>query len=279
MARHNREPPGQKPRPMLRTVPSAVSPTRRRPGQLLTQSDVGHVYEDHEEAERCGAALGDAPEQVRLDEIRPAGAARRAMMIPASIGAREESSHVATAQPAVKLTYEDYCAAPADNRYELLDGELIMVAAPNIKHESVRSLLGHHLSNFIIDHGLGKLFYAPCDVMLSESDVVQPDLLFVSREREHLLRDGQKVQGAPDLVIEIILSPSTADRDRGKKLALYGRHGVTEYWLVDPVAETIQIHRLQGEILVPTRTFGREETLRSALLVGLELRLDDIFSS
>ncbi len=201
------------------------------------------------------------------------------MMIPASIGAREESSHVATAQPAVKLTYEDYCAAPADNRYELLDGELIMVAAPNIKHESVRSLLGHHLSNFIIDHGLGKLFYAPCDVMLSESDVVQPDLLFVSREREHLLRDGQKVQGAPDLVIEIILSPSTADRDRGKKLALYGRHGVTEYWLVDPVAETIQIHRLQGEILVPTRTFGREETLRSALLVGLELRLDDIFSS
>ena len=199
-------------------------------------------------------------------------------MIPVDIGAREESTHVATAQPAVKLTYEDYCAAPADNRYELLDGELIMVAAPNIKHESVRSLLGHHLSNFIIDHGLGKLFYAPCDVMLSESNVVQPDLLFVSREREHLLRDGQKVQGAPDLVIEI-LSPSTADRDRGKKLALYGRHGVTEYWLVDPVAETIQIHRLQGEILVPTRTFGREETLRSALLVGLELRLDDIFSS
>ena len=198
-------------------------------------------------------------------------------MMPRSIGAKEESSHVATAQPAVKLTYEDYCAAPADNRYELLDGELIMVAAPNIKHESVRSLLGHHLSNFIIDHGLGKLFYAPCDVMLSESDVVQPDLLFVSRKREHLLRDGQKVQGAPDLVIEI-LSPSTADRDRGKKLALYGRHGVTEYWLVDPVAETISIHRQQAGELVPTDTFGREQTLRSALLAGLELPLYDVFT-
>ena len=199
-------------------------------------------------------------------------------MIPVDIGAREESTHVATAQPAVKLTYEDYCAAPADNRYELLDGELIMVAAPNIKHESVRSLLGHHLGNFIIDHGLGKLFYAPCDVMLSESDVVQPDLLFVSREREHLLRDGQKVQGAPDLVIEI-LSPSTADRDRGKKLALYGRHGVTEYWLVDPVAETISIHRQQAGELVPTETFGRDQTLRSPLLAGLELHLYDVFTA
>ncbi len=185
---------------------------------------------------------------------------------------------MATAQPAVKLTYEDYCAAPDDERYELLDGNLNMVPAPNIKHQRVQLKLATRLDLFIEGRALGTLLTAPCDVMLSETDVVQPDLLFVSREREHLLRDGQKVQGAPDLVIEI-LSPSTADRDRGKKLALYGRHGVTEYWLVDPVAETIQTHRLQGEILVPTRTFGREETLRSALLVGLELRLDDIFSS
>ena len=185
---------------------------------------------------------------------------------------------MATAQAAVKLTYEDYCAAPADNRYELLDGELIMVAAPNIKHESVRSLLGHHLGNFIIDHGLGKLFYAPCDVMLSESDVVQPDLLFVSREREHLLSGGQNVQGAPDLVVEI-LSPGTARRDRGDKRALYGKHGVIEYWLVDPMAETVSINRQRAGVLVLSRTFGRTQTLRSQLLAGLELHLDDIFSS
>ena len=86
------------------------------------------------------------------------------------------------------------------------------------------------------------------------------------------------MQGAPDLVVEI-LSPSTAEQDRGEKRALYGKHGVTEYWLVDPVAETVQIHQLEGRILVPTRTFGREETLRSALLTGLELHLDDVFSS
>ena len=185
---------------------------------------------------------------------------------------------MATAQPAVKLTYEDYCAAPADNRYELLDGELIMVPAPNLKHQVVSGKIYTPLSQFIEARALGTLLYAPCDVLFSDNNVVQPDLLFISREREHLLRDGQKVQGPPDLVVEIV-SPSSEMQDRGTKRALYGKHGVTEYWLVDPVAETIQIHRLQGEILVPTRTFGREETLRSPLLVGLELRLDDIFSS
>ena len=79
------------------------------------------------------------------------------------------------------------------------------------------------------------MFIAPCDVVLSDTDVVQPDLLFVSRAREHLLGGGDNVRGAPDLVIEI-LSPATADRDRGYKRALYARHGVAEYWLVDPAA-------------------------------------------
>ena len=190
---------------------------------------------------------------------------------------REESSHVATAQPAVKLTYDDYCAAPADNRYELLDGELIMVPAPNTKHQRVNRELTTRLDRFISDRGSGELFYAPFDVVLSDSDIVQPDLLFVSREREHMIT-AENMRGAPDLVIEI-LSPSTADKDRGKKRTLYGKHGVTEYWLVDPAAESVQIHRLQGQALIPTRTFGREETLRSPLLSGLELHLDDIFLS
>ena len=199
-------------------------------------------------------------------------------MIPATIRAREESTHVATAQPAVKLTYEDYCAAPADNRYELLGGELIMVPAPNIKHQTVQVKLTTRLGLFIEGRALGTLLTAPCDVFLSDSNVVQPDLLFVSREREHLLSDGEKVRGAPDLVIEI-LSPSTADKDRGSKRELYGRHGVAEYWLVDPIAETVSIHRQRGGVLAATDTFSRRQTLRSPLLAGLELRLDDIFSS
>ena len=185
---------------------------------------------------------------------------------------------MASTQPVVKFTYEDYLATPSDERYELLDGDLIMVPAPNLKHQKVQRRLGQRLSQFIEEHDLGEFFYAPCDVFLSDSNVVQPDLLFVSREREHLLSDGEKVRGAPDLVVEI-LSPSTADKDRGSKRELYGRHGVAEYWLVDPIAETVSIHRQRGGVLAAADTFRRGQTLRSPLLAGLELRLNDVFSS
>ena len=185
---------------------------------------------------------------------------------------------MATPQPVVKFTYEDYRTAPPDKRYELLDGDLTMVPAPNLRHQKVQFRLGRELGNFIVEHALGEFFYAPCDVVLSDTDVVQPDLLFVSREREHLLSGGENVRGAPDLVVEI-LSPATADRDRGYKRQLYGRHGVTEYWLVDPTAETVSIHRRRACVLTVTHTFGREQTLRSPLLAGLELHLHDVFSS
>ena len=185
---------------------------------------------------------------------------------------------MATTEPVVKFTYEDYRTAPPDRRYELLDGDLVMVPAPNLKHQKVQFRLGQKLGQFILDHELGEFFFAPCDVVLSDTDVVQPDLLFVSREREHLLSGGENVRGAPDLVVEI-LSPATADRDRGYKRALYGRHGVMEYWLVDPTADTIWIHRQRAGVLTLTHTFGREQTLRSPLLAGLELDLDDVFSS
>ena len=185
---------------------------------------------------------------------------------------------MASTQPVVKFTYEDYLTTPEDERYELLDGDLMMVVAPNLRHQRVLLELARRLTRFIEDRGLGELFIAPCDVYLSETNVVQPDLLFVSRAREHLLRDGQKVQGAPGLVIEI-LSPSSAETDRGTKRHLYGAHGVAEYWLVDPIAETISIHRQRGGVLPGTNTFSRGQTLRSPLLVGLELHLDDIFSS
>ena len=121
------------------------------------------------------------------------------------------------------------------------------------------------------------MYVAPFDVVLSDTDVVQPDLLFISRAREHTIND-ENVRGAPDLVIEI-LSPSTADRDLGYKHDLYGRHGVLEYWVVDPMAETVAVHRQRDGRLELADTFGRRDTLRTALLEGLQLKLDDIFAS
>ena len=180
---------------------------------------------------------------------------------------------MATAEP-IKFTYEEYRTAPADKRYELLDGDLAMGPAPNLRHQEVQSRLGARLAQFIAERGLGKLF-APCDVVLSDTDVVQPDLLFVSRERDHLLSGGENVRGAPDLVVEI-LSPATAERDRGYKRVLYARHGVAEYWLIDPTAETVWIHRLRDGELALAQTLGREQTLRTPLLPGFEADLDDV---
>jgi Uma2 family endonuclease len=198
-------------------------------------------------------------------------------MMIAAVSDRMDQTHVAAAHPALKFTYEDYRTAPPDRRYELLDGDLLLTPAPNLKHQRLQFRLGSRLGRFIEDRVMGELFFAPCDVVLSDTDVVQPDLLFVSRERQHLLSGGDNVRGAPDLVVEI-LSPATAERDRGYKRTLYAKHGVREYWLVDPAAETLSILRPRGGTLLVARTFGRAETLQSPLLAGFELDLDDIFS-
>ena len=184
---------------------------------------------------------------------------------------------MATTERAVKRTYEDYCATPDDKRYELLNGDLMMVPAPNMKHQRVLGTLYMELRRFTQEHGLGEVYVAPCDVVLSDTDVVQPDLLFISRAREHTITD-ENVRGAPDLVIEI-LSPSTAERDVGYKHDLYGRHGVLEYWIVNPMAETVAVHRQRDGRLELADTFSRRDTLRTALLEGLQLELDDIFAS
>ena len=182
-----------------------------------------------------------------------------------------------TTQRAVKRTYEDYRATADDKRYELLNGDLMMVPAPNTKHQWVLGRLHVELARFTHEHGLGKVYVAPVDVVLSDSDVVQPDLLFISRAREHTITD-ESVRGAPDLVIEI-LSASTADRDVGYKRDLYSRHGVLEYWIVDPMAETVAVHRQRDGRLELAGTFGRRDSLATALIEGMRLEVGDIFAS
>ena len=183
---------------------------------------------------------------------------------------------MATTEHAVKLTYEDYCRAPDDKRYELLNGELMMVPAPNMKHQEILGRLHVELHRFVQEHDLGKVYVAPVDVVLSANDVVQPDVLFISRARADRITDAN-VQGAPDLVIEI-LSPSTANRDLEDKHELYGRHGVLEYWIIDPVAETVTVHRQRDGKLERTGRFVRGESLATAVLDGLALELNDILA-
>ena len=178
--------------------------------------------------------------------------------------------------PAVKFTYEDYQHTPEDKRYELLDGELVMVPAPNLEHQRIGIRLGVLLHGFVQERGLGEVFHAPCDVVLSNTDVVQPDLLFVSNERAHLLLGGDNVRGAPDLVVEI-LSPSTAGRDRTLKRALYAKYGVKEYWLVDSDARTATVLRLGEDAFEVEAIYGEGQTMTSPTLAGFSVGLKEIF--
>ena len=118
-----------------------------------------------------------------------------------------------------KLTYQDYANMDGDERYELHDGELILVASPNMDHQEAVTNLGTSLSVFVKEHDLGKIYFAPTDVLFTDTEVVQPDLLFISNEREHI-RTPANIQGAPDLIVEV-LSPSSVRRDWRYKRELY----------------------------------------------------------
>ena len=180
-----------------------------------------------------------------------------------------------------KLTYDDYVLIPDDGqRHEIIDGEHYVTAAPFLPHVDVSTELATQLRLFVRRHRLGRVYHAPCDVLLSEHDVVQPDVLFVSNERAGILADGKNVKGAPDLVIEI-LSKSTRRFDEDTKLDLYDRYDVLEYWIVDPDRQTVQAYRRAAEGLRLDAEFSAaaEDVLTSPLLPGLSLPLSEIFES
>ena len=182
---------------------------------------------------------------------------------------------VARTKPAVKLTYEDYSKTPEDERYELIDGELIMSAAPNIAHQTAQANLGAPLGSHVRAERLGYVFFTPCDVVLSVHDTVQPDLIFVSGENADIITDAN-IQGAPDLVVEII-SPSSTARDWVVKRDLYARHGVKEYWVIDPVERTVWTMLLDDGVLDLAATLREGDTLASETVSGFSVNVSDIF--
>ncbi len=182
---------------------------------------------------------------------------------------------MATPTPAVKLTYEDYCNTPDDERYELLGGDLVMTPAPGMAHQRVLVNLTILLGLSVRRTGVGHVYIAPFDVVLSDTNVVQPDLLFVSNERAHIITEAN-VQGAPDLVIEI-LSPSTADRDLTVKRALYAKHGVQEYWIVDIDARTVTVLLRDSQEFALVGVCGEGQTLDSPTLRGFTIDPGEIF--
>ena len=174
-----------------------------------------------------------------------------------------------------KFTYEDYRNTPDDIRYELLDGELVLMPSPKEIHQRLVLSLGTLFNIFVSIRNLGRVYIAPFDVVLSNTIVVQPDLMFISNERSHIITEDN-IRGAPDLVIEI-LSPSNADNDRTRKRAFYERHGVTEYWIFDPDARNITVLLLGENGYELAGIYGEGQTLTTQILDGFRLNLDDIF--
>lgn len=173
------------------------------------------------------------------------------------------------------VTYADYLALDDGQRYEVVDGVLHVTPAPVPRHQIVAAALFRVLDGWVHPRRLGLVLFAPSDVVLSDIDVVQPDVFFVARARLEIV--GPKaIEAAPDLVVEV-LSPSTRKLDRGAKLAAYARFGVAEHWLVDPQASWLEVRRRVGDDLSLLATLRPGDRLETPQLPGFSAPLDDLF--
>lgn len=176
----------------------------------------------------------------------------------------------------IVLTYEDYVLLPNDlNRYEILEGELTVTPAPGTKHQRVSANLFKLLSSHIDDRDLGKLFYAPIDLILDPTTILQPDLLFVFSAHQQIITE-RAIEGVPDLVVEIV-SPTTSRTDRVTKAQVYARHGVPAYWIVDPDRENIEIYLLEGAIFQLKVTLQADTRAIAPPFKELEIAAKDVF--
>lgn len=175
----------------------------------------------------------------------------------------------------VKFTYQDYLHIPEDKRYELMEGEFFVVPSPNESHQRISAELEYVLQSYVKKQKTGFVYYAPFDVVLSDEDVVQPDIIYVSKERRNIITRNN-IQGAPDLVVEI-LSPKIGYRDREIKRKLYGKYGVKEYWIVDPVKQAVEVLSLDVDGYRKIGTYNVNTPLTSSLLKDLSIDLKSVF--
>jgi Uma2 family endonuclease len=173
------------------------------------------------------------------------------------------------------LTYEDYAAFPDDGiRREIVGGEVYELNAPTTRHQRLVLALARKLADHVDAHGLGEVFVSPLDVLLDEHDIVQPDIVFVAATHAGIVTDPN-LKGIPDLLIEVVSDPR---HDRIRKRDLYARAGVTEYWIVDPDADRIEIYRLRPDGYPKPEILEPGDELRSAVLPGFGLDLTELFA-
>ena len=174
------------------------------------------------------------------------------------------------------MTYDQYRLLPDDGkRYEMIDGELLTTPAHSPKHQRILGNLFSELRTHVEANDLGEVFISPIDVVFEEHLVLEPDILFVARERQHIVGE-EAIHGAPDLVVEI-LSPSSFYHDLRRKLRIYAEFGVREYWIADPEKQTLDLYGTAANELQLARQFSCQETFESPLLPGFRLAVSVIF--
>jgi|GraSoiStandDraft_14_1057315.scaffolds.fasta_scaffold17360_3 Uma2 family endonuclease len=173
------------------------------------------------------------------------------------------------------FTYRDYVRLSDDRRYEVIGGKLLLTPSPRTWHQRVSLNLTIALVEHVREHDLGEVLEAPCDVVLSKTDVVQPDILFIRKDRLDII--GEKfVSAAPDLLVEI-LSPGTKTRDRKLKFRLYARFGVRELWIVDAPERSVEVYVNAGGRFRLGERYSFRKTLCSKILPRLRIPLASIF--
>jgi Uma2 family endonuclease len=176
----------------------------------------------------------------------------------------------------IALTYEDYLMLPQDGkRYEIIEGELYMAPAPTTKHQRSIGGLFRVLDRHIRDNTLGELFVSPIDVKLSRTTVIQPDIVYVSKVRSAIVTEDN-IQGPPDLVIEVV-SPSSADVDRGLKKKVYARYKIPHYWILDPDHQILEAYQLKGRGYRLVDNPAGDATFTPKLFPGLKIKLTDMW--
>jgi len=171
-------------------------------------------------------------------------------------------------------TYEDYHNLDDDKRYEVIEGELFEMAAPGTLHQTISSNLGYELIDYVRPRNMGRLLDAPCDVIFSEINTLQPDILFISKENMEII-EGGGIFGSPDLVIEI-LSPSNADHNKVRKFTIYEKFHVKEYWIIDPEKESVEVFVLEENRLLPYSDTKKTDHIQSKIFADIALCYNDL---
>ena len=172
-------------------------------------------------------------------------------------------------------TYSDYLKTPEGGKFQLIGGEIIEMTSPSLYHQRIIARFLTIFNNYILSHNLGEAFVAPLDVHFTDAETYQPDILILLTESFSKMQEN-KIEGAPDLIVEV-LSPSTAYYDLKHKKTIYEKHGVREYWVVDPIDKTVEIYQNQNAKFHLIAELTKTDTAKSQLIAGMEVELEKVF--